>query len=260
MSFGRQQTWTSQEIETIRLMSQARRSAWDMAIELNRSSASVKTKLNRLGLSRWHRHIVPYVELEIRLVAFTCMDCGTNGTRERRVTKTGAAYGRVGLPKRCYRCKKKHDWAVQRARRGQKPWSSVWTEERKAQAKALWLEGKSASQVGKILELTKNQVIGFIHRAGLGRPRKVRNEGRRPHRASRPRKVSPPKMEAVALPIEPPTLFAPHECVPFMERKQSQCSQILYDKPTLCCPQPVIYRGVCAHHARVNYKFRNAKS
>ncbi|RZI99844.1 MAG: hypothetical protein EON90_09990 [Brevundimonas sp.] len=44
-----------------------------------------------------------------------------------------------------------------------------WTEERTAEAVRLWGQGKSASQIARILQrgLTRNAVIGKIHRLGL---------------------------------------------------------------------------------------------
>lgn len=42
-----------------------------------------------------------------------------------------------------------------------------WTEEQDIQLTALWLEGKSASEIGKIVGRTRNSVIGRVHRKGL---------------------------------------------------------------------------------------------
>ena len=43
-----------------------------------------------------------------------------------------------------------------------------WTDRRKDVTKALWLDGKSASQIAKAIGgCTRNAVIGIIHRAGL---------------------------------------------------------------------------------------------
>ena len=43
-----------------------------------------------------------------------------------------------------------------------------WSEERVAVLKKMWLEGKSASEIAKELgEITRNAVIGKVHRLGL---------------------------------------------------------------------------------------------
>lgn len=59
-----------------------------------------------------------------------------------------------------------------------------WTDERVEQLKALWAEGLSASQIARILgEVTRNAVIGKVHRLGLA--------GRAgPSRTERPRSVT----------------------------------------------------------------------
>ena len=64
-----------------------------------------------------------------------------------------------------------------------------WTEERVARLKALWGEGRTASQIAVILgDVTRNAVIGKAHRLGLkGRPSPIRKEKvATPKPASRP--------------------------------------------------------------------------
>lgn len=53
-----------------------------------------------------------------------------------------------------------------------------WTEERVAKLKALWGEGRTASQIAVMLgDVTRNAVIGKAHRLGLkGRPSPIRTE------------------------------------------------------------------------------------
>ena len=67
-----------------------------------------------------------------------------------------------------------------------------WTEERTELAVKLWAEGLSASQIArKIGDVTRNAVIGKIHRLGLsGRARHTRSASpyqRKPRRAPRAR-------------------------------------------------------------------------
>lgn len=42
-----------------------------------------------------------------------------------------------------------------------------WTEERVDQLTQLWIEGLSASEIGRRLQVSKNAVIGKAHRLGL---------------------------------------------------------------------------------------------
>jgi len=44
-----------------------------------------------------------------------------------------------------------------------------WTEERVETLKTLWTQGNSASEVSRSLGVTRNAVIGKVHRLGLGR-------------------------------------------------------------------------------------------
>ena len=69
-----------------------------------------------------------------------------------------------------------------------------WTDERVEQLKTLWTEGLSASQIARVLgEVTRNAVIGKVHRLGLA--------GRAgPARAERPRSVSHKSIIRLAAP------------------------------------------------------------
>ncbi len=96
-----------------------------------------------------------------------------------------------------------------------------WTDERVEQLKQHWLEGKSASQIASLLGhgLTRNAVIGKVHRLGLAGRAKSPNSGSlRPrraapaavaHRAALPRAVqAAPRMTrgATALALAPEEL------------------------------------------------------
>ncbi len=72
-----------------------------------------------------------------------------------------------------------------------------WTEERVEQLKLLWTEGLSASQIARVMGgVTRNAVIGKVHRLGLA--------GRaRPRRSDRPRHTSPRRSVARAAAGEP---------------------------------------------------------
>ena len=54
----------------------------------------------------------------------------------------------------------------------------TWTEERVAELQRLWDTGKSASEIGKILGVSKNSVVGKAHRLKLtARPSPIRRGG-----------------------------------------------------------------------------------
>jgi GcrA cell cycle regulator len=66
-----------------------------------------------------------------------------------------------------------------------------WTDERVDTLKKLWIEGLSASQIAKQLGgVTRNAVIGKVHRLGLAGRATPSRPAKRPRPVSRPRIVS----------------------------------------------------------------------
>ena len=63
-----------------------------------------------------------------------------------------------------------------------------WTEERVSELKKLWAEGHSASQIAKRLgSVTRNAVIGKVHRLGLSGRATPSRPVKRPPRLARPK-------------------------------------------------------------------------
>ena len=93
----------------------------------------------------------------------------------------------------------------------------AWTEDRVALLSKLWAEGLSASQIANELgEVTRNAVIGKVHRLGLSGRAKSNNSApraRKPRTSSAPRKTTgssgshaprrPQSMGATALAFDP---------------------------------------------------------
>ena len=56
---------------------------------------------------------------------------------------------------------------------------STWTPERIAEVTRLWSEGLTTAEIGKLVGITKNAVVGKAHRLGLpARPSPIRRQGR----------------------------------------------------------------------------------
>ena len=74
-----------------------------------------------------------------------------------------------------------------------------WTDDRVDLLKQLWLDGKSASQISSILGsgVTRNAVIGKVHRLGLAGRAKLSSAALIPNRASRTRVASHRQVSAV---------------------------------------------------------------
>lgn len=112
-----------------------------------------------------------------------------------------------------------------------------WTDERVEALKKLWQEGLSASQIaGRIGGVTRNAVIGKVHRLGLaGRATTSRMKSHRPRRTPQPQKQRPingkPRFQQVGNPAlrqlyqadaEPYTPPAEELVIPLKERKYIQ--------------------------------------
>ena len=71
----------------------------------------------------------------------------------------------------------------------------AWTEDRVEILKKLWAEGLSASQIaGRLGGVTRNAVIGKVHRLGLsGRTTTSRMKSHRPRRITRARRAAKPR-------------------------------------------------------------------
>ena len=97
-----------------------------------------------------------------------------------------------------------------------------WTQERIEELTRLWEAGQSASQIGRVLGMSKNAVIGKAHRLKLpARPSPIRTGGAAPRPATRamPRPVlrqrpagsgpARPRLETVAAVAPAPPRVAP---------------------------------------------------
>ena len=81
-----------------------------------------------------------------------------------------------------------------------------WTEERVATLKKLWLDGLSASQIAKQLGgVTRNAVIGKVHRLGLSGRATPSQPARTTFKAPRPPRPAPAQPMIARRPVEQPT-------------------------------------------------------
>ena len=159
-----------------------------------------------------------------------------------------------------------------------------WTDERVEQLRQHWLEGKSASQIATLLGhgLTRNAIIGKVHRLGLaGRAKSPSSAPSRPrapspqpaaHRTAPPRTATvahriihgatalamAPLTEAEAEPEVYESVVLPMSLrVTIVELKEAMCRWPLGD-PTSpefrYCGSPVSGGPYCAHHGRLAYQ------
>ncbi len=100
-----------------------------------------------------------------------------------------------------------------------------WTDERVEMLKKLWQDGLSASQIAKQLGgVTRNAVIGKVHRLGLSGRSKTAPAAPaapRPRKPSAPRPAAPAEEEPIVLRPEPiaPVMDAAVTAMPFLETR-----------------------------------------
>jgi len=128
-----------------------------------------------------------------------------------------------------------------------------WTEDRVGALKKLWLEGQSASQIAKALGggVTRNAVIGKVHRLGLSGRAAPSQPARTTFRPARPRAAAPaptPELPGTATVL---TLGA-HMCKwPIGDPSTSDFS---------FCGRRASEGVYCVEHARVAYQPQVRKS
>jgi GcrA cell cycle regulator len=153
---------------------------------------------------------------------------------------------------------------------------ATWTDERVELLKKLWSDGLSASQIAaEIGGVTRNAVIGKVHRLGLSGRSKPKPPG--PQRAKTTRAPSVPTPITPAprpAPVLPPVLqpadaesqgtaldevaVPTSERVTIMELRESMCRWPMGD-PTkaefrFCGARAVTGLPYCSHHARIAYQ------
>ena len=90
-----------------------------------------------------------------------------------------------------------------------------WTEERISELTKLWNDGLSTAEIGKLLGISKNAVVGKAHRLRLAaRPSPIRRMAVRPAtprvpRAIRPAASVPALPQAAAMTVSAPATMAP---------------------------------------------------
>lgn len=144
---------------------------------------------------------------------------------------------------------------------------TVWTSERVTQLKSFWADGFSCSEIARKLDcaISRNSVIGKVHRLGLGKRREARYYG--PRRASPPRPPKPPRTSTVAT-VKLKARNAP-QIVPLPEPPASARCTILHlsDKTCkwpigdpgtenfcFCGHEPHAESPYCEFHSRIAYR------
>lgn len=146
-----------------------------------------------------------------------------------------------------------------------------WNDERVATLRKLWAEGLSASQIAKQLGgVTRNAVIGKVHRLGLAGRATPSRPAKRPVRPARPRVISPTaprlrpasNMPAVVIPELEPLRFDDGKAATVLTLNESMCKYPIGD-PTdasfAFCGRSAACGPYCQDHARLTYQPSQSK-
>jgi GcrA cell cycle regulator len=147
-----------------------------------------------------------------------------------------------------------------------------WTDERVELLKKLWADGLSASQIaGQLGGVTRNAVIGKVHRLGLsGRAKSLSSSAPRPRKprplshSMRPRLrysgntalAASPEMEADLDPLANIVPMGPR--VSILELSEATCHWPIGDPGTdgfaYCGTRSKLNNPYCPYHARLAYQ------
>lgn len=143
----------------------------------------------------------------------------------------------------------------------------AWTDDRVEELKKLWAEGLSASQIAKkIGGVTRNAVIGKVHRLGLSGRAAPSRPSSRPARAPKPRVAAPVKAKApVVRKIMEPAIEAPAperlpngEFATVLTLKDSMCKWPIGDPSSgdfrFCGHRSKAGDAYCEAHAQIAYQ------
>lgn len=153
----------------------------------------------------------------------------------------------------------------------------AWTEDRVEVLKKLWAEGHSASQIAKELGgVTRNAVIGKVHRLGLSGRATPSRPVKRPPRLARPKPrvqpdgsvVAPKVSPSIAAPLKaaektamlatlPPKPLADGEAATILTLRDSMCKWPIGDPadPKFAfCGRKSSTGPYCAEHAKIAFQ------
>lgn len=153
-----------------------------------------------------------------------------------------------------------------------------WTDERVSLLRKLWTEGLSASQIAKQLGgVTRNAVIGKVHRLGLAGRATPSRPAKRPVRVARPaRPVTGPSAPRLrnaiggVMPSQPTVMIPALEplrredgtTVSVLTLTDSMCKFPIGDPPDAdfaFCGRDACAGPYCADHARLAYQPSQAR-
>ncbi len=79
----------------------------------------------------------------------------------------------------------------------------AWTEQMVEELRKMWKEGLTTGEIGKRLNVSKNSIVGKVHRLGLsGRPSPIKKKDETEVKAAAPAKPAKPAAEPAPVPAK----------------------------------------------------------
>ena len=79
----------------------------------------------------------------------------------------------------------------------------AWTDKMVEDLKQMWKDGLTTGEIGRRLGVSKNSIVGKVHRLGLsGRPSPIKKKGATPAKPAAPKPTSKPESKAEAKTID----------------------------------------------------------
>jgi len=138
-----------------------------------------------------------------------------------------------------------------------------WTDERISELTKLWNDGLSTAEIGKMLGISKNAVVGKAHRLRLSaRPSPIRRMAVRPAAPRMPRAVRTPALPQSATMSAPvavatPVVARPRVEVPAVQLSNQRCMWPVGHPGDgdfhFCGDRALIGKPYCVAHCAVAY-------
>ncbi len=141
-----------------------------------------------------------------------------------------------------------------------------WTDERISELTRLWNDGLSTAEIGKVLGISKNAVVGKAHRLRLAaRPSPIRRMAVRPATPRLPRVARPAALpqsatmtpQVAAAPPAPAAVRPPRVEVPAAQLSNQRCMWPVGHPGDgdfhFCGDRALVGRPYCAPHCAVAY-------
>jgi len=144
---------------------------------------------------------------------------------------------------------------------GRRIWETDWDDQQIAQLRKLWADGLTTSQIGAVMRLSKNAIIGKVHRLGLpSRPSPIKRGAAHP---AIERRSDSPAMKSTAhiIQLHTPQPMQRVALAPAKYQSVKDCQfPVTAHAPYRFCDAPAAPgRVYCTRHVEVCYLHRAAQ-